>query len=640
MSKLLEGIQGPRDLKKLPERSLERLAAEIRALIVDVVSRNGGHLSPNLGVVELTLALHYVFDTPRDKIIWDVGHQAYTHKILTGRREAFRGLRRSGGLCGFPSREESEHDAYNTGHASTALSAALGLAVSRDRKNENYHVLAVVGDGSLTGGVAWEALNQIGQLRDRLIIVLNYNEMSISPNVGAFSKYLTYLASGQHYLRIKDHAKLMLKSIPGIGPRVIKYGRAFEDLIKKTFFPGLVFEELGIKYIGPVQGHSLPSLIEVFNEAKKYDGPVLVHCVTQKGRGYPPAQANPEKFHGSSPFVPATGEPRHKSDVPSYSQVFGRTMLKAAAADEKVVAITAAMPDGTGLGAFAKALPDRFFDVGIAEQHAVNFAAGLAANGLKPVAAIYSTFLQRAYDQVFHDVCLQDLPVVFALDRAGIVPDDGPTHQGVNDIAYLRHMPHMILMAPKDENDLQHMLFSALSYGHPAAVRFPKSLGEGVKLDKDFNLLPLGKAELLRDGRHLLLAYGSMVRPALAAARRLAREGISLAVADARFAKPLDEEIILRFARTGRTVVTLEEGVLAGGFGSAVRELLDREGRFGVRFLALGIPDVVYPVGTREEIKALFGLDVGGLVRRIRGFFNEARVRGEGGRSRPGVRKR
>ncbi len=400
-----------------------------------------------------------------------------------------------------------------------------------------------------------------------------------------------------------------------------------------------MFEELGIRYVGPVQGHSLPSLIEVFSEAKTYDGPVLVHCVTQKGRGYPPAQANPEKFHGSGPFDPATGEPRRKSGVPSYSQVFGRTMLKVAAADEKVMAITAAMPDGTGLGGFAKAYPDRFFDVGIAEQHAVNFSAGLAVNGLKPVVAIYSTFLQRAYDQVFHDVCLMDLPVVFALDRAGIVPDDGPTHQGINDIAYLRHMPNMILLAPADENELQHMLRSVLSYGHPAAVRFPKSVGLGVPLDEELKILPLGRGELVRDGRDLILAYGSMVAPGLAAARRLAREGVDLAVANARFCKPLDEELILRFAKPGRTIVTLEEGVLAGGFGSAVRELLDREGCFGVRFLAVGLPDTTPPVGTRDEIKALFGLDEKGLVRRLRRFF-----RGAGGRRAarrgPGGRKR
>ena len=621
MDKILDKIHSPADLKSLPLASLDRLAEEIRALIVEVVSKNGGHLSPNLGVVELTLALHRVFDAPRDKIIWDVGHQCYTHKIITGRRDDFRKLRQAEGLSGFPCREESAYDSYNTGHASTALSAALGMAVARDRKKESYHVVAVVGDGSLTGGVAWEALNQIGHLREPLIIVLNYNEMSISPNVGALSKYLTYISSGQHYLRMKDHAKLLLKSIPGLGPRVIKYGRAFEDLIKKTFFPGLVFEELGIKYIGPVQGHSLPSLLEVFEEAKGYQGPVLIHCVTKKGKGYLPAQANPERFHGSGPFDPDTGEARPKAGAPSYSEVFGRTMVKLAGENDKVVAITAAMPDGTGLGRFRTAFPDRFFDVGIAEQHAVNFAAGLALNGLKPVVAIYSTFLQRAYDQVFHEVCLQDLPVVFALDRAGIVPDDGPTHQGLNDIVYLRHLPNIILLAPKDENDLQHMIKSALSYGHPTAIRFPKSRGLGVALDLQFKPVPLGRAELLKDGRDLILAYGSMVAPALAAAKRLSAAGLKLAVADARFAKPLDRELILRFARPGRTIITVEEGIAAGGFGSAVRELLDREKRFDVKFLEIGLPDEIYPVGKREEIQRKFELDEKGLARRIKEFM-------------------
>ena len=621
MDKILDKIRSPRDVKALPLPSLERLAEEVRALIVEVVSKNGGHLASNLGVVEMTLALHRVFDAPRDKIIWDVGHQCYTHKILTGRSGDFRKLRQAGGLSGFPCREESDYDSYNTGHASTALSAALGMAVARDRKKESHHVVAVVGDGSLTGGVAWEALNQIGHLREPLIIVLNYNEMSISPNVGALSKYLTYISSGQPYLRIKDHAKLLLKAIPGLGPRVIKYGRAFEDLIKKTFFPGLVFEELGIKYVGPVQGHSLPSLIEVFEEAKSYQGPVLIHCVTKKGKGYLPAQANPARFHGSGPFDPATGEARIKGGVPSYSEVFGRTMIKIAGQDNSVVAITAAMPDGTGLSRFGAAYPERFFDVGIAEQHAVNFAAGLALNGLKPVVAIYSTFLQRAYDQVFHEVCLQDLPVVFALDRAGVVSDDGPTHQGTNDIAYLRHLPNIVLMAPKDENDLQHMLQAALGYGHPTAIRFPKSRGVGVALEEDFKPLPLGRAELLREGRDLILAYGSMVAPALAAAKRLSSTGLKLAVANARFAKPLDRDLILRFARPGRTIITVEEGTTAGGFGSAVRELLDREKRFGVKFLEIGLPDEVYPLGKREEIQRMFGLDERGLAKKIKEFM-------------------
>jgi 1-deoxy-D-xylulose-5-phosphate synthase len=619
--KLLDSIAGPQDLKKLPPDKLSQLATEIRALILDVVSKNGGHLASNLGAVELTIALHYVFDSPRDTIIWDVGHQCYTHKILTGRRERFGTLRQHKGILGFPDREESEHDIYNTGHASTALSAALGIAVARDKRRDDHKVIAVVGDGGLTGGVAWEALNQIGHLREPVVIVLNYNEMSISPNVGAMSKYLSYLVSGQHYLRIKDHAKSILKSIPAVGPPIIRVGRAMEDTVKKVFFPGLVFEELGIRYVGPVQGHSLPSLIEVFEDARTYDGPVLIHCVTQKGRGYAPARTNPERFHGTAPFNRATGEPLSNATVPTYSQVFGQTMLKLARRDEKIIAITAAMPDGTGLGRFAAEFPGRFYDVGIAEQHAVNFAAGLALRGMKPVVAIYSTFLQRAYDQLYQDVSIQDLPVVFALDRAGIVSDDGPTHQGVNDIIYLRHMPHMIVMAPKDENELQRMLKSALSYGHPAALRFPKGKGRGVPLEDNPTEIPVGRSERLKDGKGLLLAYGSMVYPALEAAAELEKEGLSLAVVNARFARPLDEEAILPYAQDGNAVITAEEGVISGGFGSAVRELLDRERRFGVRFLAIGLPAEVYPMGKADQIRKMYGLDAAGLAGRIRRFL-------------------
>jgi len=622
MAKLLDTISGPQDLKKLSVEDLGKLAEEVRAYIIEVVSKNGGHLSANLGVVEITLALHYVFDAPRDKIIWDVGHQSYTHKIITGRRDKFRGLRQSGGILGFPDREESEYDAYNTGHASTALSAALGLAVARDKKREPHKVIAVVGDGSLTGGVAWEALNQIGHLREKLIIVLNDNMMSISESVGALSKYLSYLASGQHYLRIKDHAKIILKSIPMLGWPIIKAGRAMEELVKKTFFPGLLFEELGLRYVGPVQGHSLDSLIEVFEDAKKNEvGPVLIHCVTRKGRGYDPAVVDPEHFHGAPPFEIPTGEPAAPSGKASYSSVFGGTMVKLGQADDKVIAITAAMPEGTGLTEFAVKLPGQFFDVGIAEQHAVNFAAGLAVSGFKPVCAIYSTFLQRAYDQVYHDVCLQDLPVVFALDRAGIVPDDGPTHQGINDIAYLRHMPHIVLMAPRDENELQHMLSSALTYGHPTAIRFPKGEVPGVAMDADFKAVPLGKSEMLKDGPDLLLAYGRMVYPGLEAARQLESEGIRLAVVDAKFAKPLDEEAILRFAKSGRTIITVEEGVVAGGFGSGVRELLDRKGLFDIRFRSIGLPREIYPVGKASQIRKMFRLDPAGLAEQIREFY-------------------
>jgi 1-deoxy-D-xylulose-5-phosphate synthase len=625
MVKFLESIDGPSDLKKLSPSQLVRLAEEIRAMILDVVSKNGGHLATNLGVVELTIALHYVFDAPRDKIIWDVGHQSYAHKILTGRKKRFSSLRKQGGILGFPCREESDYDVYNTGHASTALSAALGLAVARDRKNESHRIVAVVGDGSLTGGVAWEALNQIGHLREKIVILLNYNEMSISPNVGAMSKYLTYLVSGERYLKIKDQAKSLLKTIPGLGPAALRAGRAVEDLVKKTFFPGLVFEELGIKYVGPVRGHHLPSLIRAFEEAKDYDGPLLIHCVTRKGRGYLPAQSNPEKYHGACPFDISTGRPRNTSPSATYSSVFGSTMMKLAERDKRLLAITAAMPEGTGLQPFAQKYSDRFFDVGIAEQHAVNFAAGLALGGFRPVVAVYSTFLQRAYDQVCQDVCLMDLPVIFGLDRAGLVSDDGPTHQGVNDIVYLRHLPNIIVMAPKDENELQHMLYSALDYGHPVSVRFPKAKVVGVRLDNKFKPIPLGKAEVLKKGKDLFLALGSMVEPALNIARRLERRGISLAVVNARFVKPLDEALILSYAGRGRTILTAEEGVTAGGFGSAVRELLDRERKFEVKFKALGLPVEIYPLGTRDQVKALYRLDEQGLEGQIMEFYKKTR---------------
>jgi 1-deoxy-D-xylulose-5-phosphate synthase len=503
------------------------------------------------------------------------------------------------------------------------------MAVARDKKKQDSHVIAVVGDGSLTGGVALEALNQIGHLRERLIIVLNHNEMSISPNVGAMSKYLTYLVSGQHYLRMKDQAKSILRTIPKIGRPLIKAGRAMEELIKKTIFPGLWFEELGIRYLGPIQGHSLGSLIEAFELAKTYDSPILIHCVTQKGRGYPPAQNSPEKFHGAGPFHIGTGKPLDDVPIPSYSSVFGRTMLRLAAKNEKIMAITAAMRDGTGLGPFAEKFPERFFDVGIAEQHAVNFASGLAISGFRPVVAVYSTFLQRAYDQIYHDVCLMDLPVVFALDRAGIVPDDGPTHQGVNDLIYLRHMPNMIVMAPKDENELQQMMNSAFSYEHPVSVRFPKAKGRGVPMDEKLSLIPLGKSELLKEGKDLFIALGSMAYPALDAALELEKEGISLAVVNARFAKPLDKEMILRYASPGRAVITAEEGVVAGGFGSAVRELLDGEKKFDIRFKRIGLPLEIYPCGKVEQIKKMFKLDVEGIIDQIREFYNPHLPNGE-----------
>ncbi len=620
--KLLLKINSPQDLKNLSLDELKELASEIRAKIIETVSRNGGHLASNLGAVELTLALHYVFDSPRDKIIWDVGHQCYTHKLITGRREAFSRLRQSGGLLGYPSREESQHDVYNTGHASTALSAALGLVVARDKKHEDYNVIAVVGDGSLTGGVAYEALNQIGHLREKLVIVLNYNEMSISPSVGALSSYLSYLASGQPFLKIKEQTKSVLRSIPKIGRPLIKTARAFEDLIKKTFFPGIFFEELGIRYVGPIHGHSLHSLIEAFENAREYPGPVLVHCVTQKGKGYRPAQLDPEEFHSASPFNINTGVTIGQENNPTYSQVFGEAIADLGSQDDSIMAITAAMTDGTGLNRFAAEHPDRFFDVGIAEQHAVNFAAGLAIAGLKPVVAIYSTFLQRAYDQIFHDVCLMDLPVIFALDRAGLVGEDGPTHQGINDIAYLRHLPNMILMAPKDENELRQMIYSAFQYGHPVAIRFPKGKGIGVKVDPNFSFLPAGQAELLKPGQDLIIAYGYPVNTALEVANRLEEKGLSLAVINARFARPLDEELIISQAQKARTIFTLEEGILEGGFGTAVRELLDRQGLYQVRFKSFGLTSALYPVGKAEEIRKLLRLDADSLVEDISRFYS------------------
>ena len=629
MKKILDSINDPGDLRNLPVEDLAKLAVEIRAEILDVVSRNGGHLSSNLGVVEMTLALHKAFDTPRDRIVWDIGHQTYAHKILTGRRDRFATLRRQDGLLGFPSREESPYDPYNTGHASTALSAALGLAVARDMAGEKYRVIAVVGDGSLTGGVSWEALNQIGHLRIPLIIVLNDNEMSISQSVGAISKYLGYLTSGQHYLRVKDKAKTLLKSLPGVGGPMIRAGRALEEMVKKTFFPGLVFEELGLRYVGPVQGHSLPSLLEVFEKAKKdADGPVLIHCVTRKGRGYVPAQDSPDHFHGAPPFDVDSGEPITPGAKPSYSAVFGDAMLRIAGEDGRVVAITAAMGEGTGLLEYAAKRPSQFFDVGIAEQHAVNFAAGLAVGGRRPVCAIYSTFLQRAYDQIYHDVCLQNLPVVFALDRAGLVPDDGPTHQGVNDIAYLRHMPNIVLLAPRDENEMRHMLKAAFGYDRPVAIRFPKSEVVGVSMDPVWRDIPLGKSETLKAGTDLVLAYGSMVYPALEAAERAEAEsaagggpGLSLAVVDAKFCKPLDEELILRFARAGNAIATVEEGVLAGGFGSAVLELLSGNGLHDVRIKCFGLPTDLFPVGKLSQLRKRYGLDAEGLAAQFRAFF-------------------
>jgi 1-deoxy-D-xylulose-5-phosphate synthase len=572
---ILEKINSPEDLKRLPVSQLPALAAELRQLIIATCASNGGHLAPSLGVVELTIALHRIFTTPGDKIVWDVGHQAYAHKILTGRRDSFATLRQLNGISGFPKRDESPHDAFDAGHASTSISAATGFAVARDLDGRKNKVLAVIGDGSMTGGMAFEAMNHSGHMNKNLIVILNDNEMSIAENVGALSNFLNRTASSEFVYRFKKNTESFLNRLNTVGRDMLHVARKLEESFKGFFTPGMLFEAFGFEYIGPIDGHDLPMLMETLENVKKYDDAVLVHVLTKKGKGYKPAEENPSLFHGVGPFKLESGKVlKGKGGAASYTAIFGATLCKLAAEDERIVAITAAMPDGTGLSGFAKQFPERFFDVGIAEQHGTTFAAGMAADGLRPVFAIYSSFLQRAYDNVFHDVCLQNLPVTFAIDRAGVVGNDGPTHHGVFDLSFLRHLPNMTLMAPKDENELQHMLATAVQLGSPAAVRYPRGNGYGVALDQIIRPLPVGCAELLRDGEDAaLLALGSMVYPALEAAQLLEEQGgPRLAVVNARFVKPLDETLILELAQRSGCLVTLEENVIQGGFGSAVLE--------------------------------------------------------------------
>ena len=573
---ILDTINSPADVKALSMEELKQLAEEIRQLLISVIAKTGGHLAPNLGVVELTLALHRVFSTPEDKIVFDVGHQAYIHKIITGRREQFPTLRQYGGLSGFPKRSESAHDAFGTGHSSTSISAALGMAVARDIKQQDYNVIAVIGDGSMTGGMAFEALNNAGTLHKRMIVVLNDNEMSISKNVGAMSEYLYHLRTGETYNKIKHDLEGWLKNMD-FGSDVLKALRRLKGSVKYLMVPTSIFEELGFTYLGPIDGHDLPTLIEVMQAAKKIDGPVLVHVLTKKGKGYKPAEESPNKFHGTGPFEIATGKKITNPNAPiTYTEVFGKALTELANEDKDIIGITAAMPDGTGLSAFAKAHPTRFFDVGIAEQHAVTSAAGAAAAGLKPVAAIYSTFLQRAYDSVLHDICMQKLHVTLCLDRAGLVGDDGYTHHGVFDYAYLRSMPEMTVMAPKDENELRHMLKTAVDFDGPISLRYPRGSGVGVDITEPMQALPIGKAEVLREGKDVSIwAIGSMVQSAAQAAEKLAEQGISAGVVNMRFVKPLDKELLLAQAREYGKIVTLEEGVLQGGVGSAVLEALN-----------------------------------------------------------------
>ena len=626
---ILENISSPDDLRNLPEADLPKLADELRETIISTVSKTGGHLAPGLGVVDLTIALHYAFDTPADKIIWDVGHQAYAHKLLTGRQDRFPTLRQFGGISGFPKREESVHDHFNVGHASTSISAALGMAAARDIKDEDFHVIAVIGDGSISAGLAFEGLNHAGHLKKRMIVILNDNEMSISPNVGALSAYLGKIMTGHFYTRLREETKHFLQGIPKVGESMFNLAKKAEESLKVFVAPGILFEELGFQYVGPIDGHNIENLVETFRNIKSLNWPVLVHVVTKKGKGCEFAECNPSQYHGVPPFDPETGRPAvKKQKVMSYTEVFGQTMVTLAEDNEQVVAITAAMSDGTGLEKFAAQFPDRFFDVGIAESHGITFACGLAVEGMRPVAAIYSTFMQRAYDQVMHDLCLQNLPVTIAMDRAGLVGEDGPTHHGVFDIAYLRHLPNMVIMAPKDENELQHMLKTAVDHQGPTAVRYPRGTGYGVPMDQELRSIPIGTAELLREGSDLvLLALGVTVRPALDAAERLAAEGISAAVVNARFVKPLDGELLLRLARKTGRVITVEEHALEGGFGSAVLELLDAAKLSSTKTLRIGLPDQFIEHGAQAILRKKYGLDADGITSAVKKFVEDTSLR-------------
>ncbi len=619
---LLDRIDSPQQLRQFPENDLPRLAQEIRQRIIQTVSKTGGHLASSLGVVELTIAIHYVFDTPRDRLIWDVGHQTYAHKLLTGRRDKFHSLRQMGGLSGFPRRMESPYDSFDVGHSGTAVSAAVGMTQARCLSGQDHKVIAVIGDGSMTVGMTFEGLNHAGTQDKDLIVILNDNEMFISSRVGALSDYLNRIMIGGLVTRLREEIKTVLRSIPALGESFYNLAKQSEEAIKGLLTPGILFEEMGFKYVGPIMGHRLNYLVDTLRNVKKLKGPILVHVVTTKGKGYPPAEKNPMVFHGVEPFDETTGRlPLPDPEKTSYTKVFGNTMVRLAREKPAIVAVTAAMSQGTGLDQFAKHFPQRFYDVGIAEQHAVTFAAGLAAEGYRPVVAIYSTFLQRAYDQVLHDICQQNLPVVFALDRGGIVGQDGATHQGIFDLSYLRHIPNLVVMAPRDLNELQHMIKTALEYTGPIALRYPRESLAHPHLDEELRIIPIGKSEILREGADsTILAIGAMVNLALEAAHMLERNGISLEVINSRFVKPLDEELICRSAlRTGR-IITIEENVLDGGFGSAVLECLEQNGIHGVAVKRLGLPNDFLEHGTLDQLRAKCGLEPKAIYRSVQQF--------------------
>ncbi|MES0445123.1 MAG: 1-deoxy-D-xylulose-5-phosphate synthase [Desulfobacterales bacterium] len=612
----LENINSPADLKQLSRSDLPILASEIRQVIVDVVSKNGGHLAPNLGTVELAIAIHYVFEAPDDKIIWDVGHQSYTHKLLTGRRERFHTLRQHDGISGFTRLSESPYDAFSTGHSSTSISAGLGISSAKCLKKETSKVIAVIGDGAMTAGLAYEGLNQAGDIKKDLIVILNDNDMSIAPNVGALSSLLSRTFSAKYLQDFRQEIKDFLKSLPKIGGDIYQLAKRSKESFKSFMTPGMLFEAFNFEYFGPINGHNLNHLIDILNNIKLLKEPVLLHVTTKKGKGYPPAEKNPTYFHGVGCFNSDTGEDIKKENcIPTYTEVFGKTLLKMAETDDRIIAVTAAMPEGTGLVKFAETYPDRFFDVGIAEQHGVTFAAGLATEGFKPVVAIYSTFLQRAYDQILHDVCIEALPVVFAVDRGGIVGEDGATHNGIFDLSYFRILPNMVVMAPKDENELVRMLYTAIAHKGPIAVRYPRGTASGVKMENQDVPIPIGKGEVLKKGGDvLILAIGTSVSEALSAHSTLMEQGISATVVNCRFVKPLDSDLIVSLAREIPRIITVEENVRQGGFGSAVLECLSEQRITGFLLECIGIPDTFVEHGPQNLLKTKYGIDAPAIV--------------------------
>jgi 1-deoxy-D-xylulose-5-phosphate synthase len=619
---ILSKIHKPGDVRALEGDQMDILAQELRDVIISQVSAHGGHLAPSLGVIELTLALFRSFDLERDKLVWDVGHQAYAHKLLTGRADEFHTLRQKGGLSGFPRMAESPYDHFGVGHSSTSISAALGMAMARDLKGEDHEVVAVIGDGSLTAGLTFEGLNQAGDLGRKMVVVLNDNEMSISKNVGALSQFLSRKMTTPFLQRLKSDVEGLLATIPKIGGDLAGYAKRYGDSVKSFFTPGILFEAFHFTYVGPIDGHDTATMVKVFEEVKKLDKPVLVHVMTKKGKGYEPAESDPSHYHGVGEFIPETGLARKfsGSGLPSYTAIFGSTLCSLAAEDDKIIAITAAMPEGTGTECFRKNYPERFVDVGICEQHAVTFAAGLATQGYKPAVAIYSTFMQRAYDQIVHDVCLQNLNVNFFLDRGGLVGEDGATHHGAFDMSYLRHIPNLVVMAPKDEAELARMMVTAFDYDGPCAVRYPRGTGVGAKVSAHPRKLAVGKGELMRDGEDaLIVTIGSRVYPAVEAAMELVEDGLHVAVFNARFVKPLPEKQLLELAARFERILLVEENALAGGFCSAVLEFFtERDVMDGKRIKQLGLPDEFVEHGTQKELRQMLGIDKDGIKQTLR----------------------